>query len=240
MSYPKQLFTRNSKTVISLDFNRHDTCASICSYCYVANTERMYKAYLPKITRNAVLAKTSPEEFAEKLNMEYWKLRKSKSRKMQVLSKLPVRLYGAGDYIPEHYDFISKLSFKTYIISKNLTRSDYKDELIKIISLDTVTKVILSFDMSNINLYTACAHMFGLDKIGFAFTGLPDEFAKVLKQYPKFNIFFNISNKQLEKEKSRSFKEQCPCDSGGLKLENSCTKCNKCWRSSVSKEFLKR
>ncbi len=200
----------------------------------------MYKAYLPKITRNAVLAKTSQKEFAEKLNMEYWKLRKSKSRKMQVLSKLPVRLYGAGDYIPEHYDFISKLSFKTYIISKNLTLLSYKEELIKVLALDTVTKVILSFDRSNISSYTTCAHLFGSDKIGFAFTGLPDEFLKIKQQYPNFNIFFNISNKKSEKDKSKMIKEQCPCDSGGLKLEDSCSKCNKCWRSSISKEFLKR
>lgn len=93
-----QVFTKNSKTVLSIDFDRISTCPQICSYCYVGNMERIYPTYKAKIERNANLAKENPGNFAEQLNNEYGQLRKSKSKNYLNLNKLPVRVYGSGDY----------------------------------------------------------------------------------------------------------------------------------------------
>ena len=74
-----RIFTTNSKTILSLDFDRISTCDQICDYCYVGQLEKIYKAYKPKIERNELLAKDNPKQFASDLNAEYRKLRKSKA-----------------------------------------------------------------------------------------------------------------------------------------------------------------
>lgn len=232
------VFTHNSKTVISLDFDRVSTCSQICSYCYVKNTERMYKSYLPKTTKNAEFALKDPALFADTLNGEYRKLINSKQKLTEGLHKLPVRLYGSGDYIKEHYEFMKLLNFNFYIISKNLTLTSYQSELLKLSKLSNITNILLSFDSQNISNYTDVTNFVKANNITnykLAFTGLADEFTKVKQTHPHWNIFFNISDKKIEKDKSKLFKEQCPCDSGALAVEKSCTKCSKCWRSSTIK-----
>ncbi len=234
------VFTRNSKTVISLDFERTSTCSQICTYCYVKNTERMYKSYLPKITENAEFAIKDPALFAETLNNEYRKLINSKQKITEGLHKLPVRLYGSGDYIKEHYEFIKLLDFNFYIISKNLTLNSYQSELLKVSNLPNLTNILLSFDSQNISNYTDVSNFVkqnNITKYKFAFTGLADEFTTIKQTYPVWNIFFNISEKNIEKDKSKLIREQCPCDSGALSSEKSCTKCSKCWRSSTVKNI---
>jgi len=208
------------------------TCPQICSYCYVENMERIYKAYSAKIEQNYQIALNKPDAFAAQLNSEYKKLRNSKSKKWKRLPKLPVRLYGSGDYIPGHYKFLSNLDFKFYIISKSLTTSLMESQLEKVLKLNNLTSIVLSFDKDNIKNYAYAKKYFNSDKIKFAYTGLPYEFEKLTD---KFNIFFNISDKNIDKVYTRKFKEQCPCDSGIIKAQEACSICNKCWRSSLTK-----
>ena len=100
-----QVFTKNSKTILSVDFNREQTCYQICEYCYVTNLERIYNTYADKIKRNDNLAKDNPKTFAQQLNTEYTKIRRSSSKQYVRVENLPVRIYGSGDFIPEHLDW---------------------------------------------------------------------------------------------------------------------------------------
>ena len=104
-----------------------------------------------------------------------------------------------------------------------------------LLKIPNLTKLVLSFDDQNMVTYSNVSNYYGQDKIGFAYTGMADDFNKIKAEGYKFTIFFNISNKKIEKEKSRKIREQCPCDSGILAHEKSCSICNKCWRSSVTK-----
>ncbi|KKM71366.1 hypothetical protein LCGC14_1431300 [marine sediment metagenome] len=231
-----QAFTQNSKTILSIDFDRFATCPTICSYCYVGNMERIYPAYKAKIENNVNWAKDNPENFAAQLNTEYRKHRKSKAKNYSGLEKLPVRVYGAGDYHPIHYEWMKKVEFKFFIISKTLTLPHMHNELRKLLKLKKLTKVCLSFDQHNLENYRINKKFFKKDKINFAYTGMADEFNSVKSKKYNFDIFFNISNKRIEKEKSRLIKEQCPCDSGVLAHNKSCSICSKCWRSSVTQK----
>ena len=231
-----RIFTTNSKTILSLDFDRFTTCDQICDYCYVGQLEKIYKAYKPKIERNEQLATENPKQFALDLNAEYRKLRKSKSKLFHRLDKLPVRIYGSGDFKPHHLKFLKELDFKFYLISKNITQRHMTMFLDPLLKLDNLTKIILSFDSQNMGTYDNVKEYFGQDKIGFAYTGMADTFNAIKAEGKyKFTIFFNISNKRIEQEKSRLIKEQCPCDSKALAHAKSCSFCNKCWRSSVTK-----
>jgi len=231
-----QAFTMNSKTLLSVDFDRFKTCPQICDYCYVGNLERLYPAYKAKLTRNTDWAAQNSDEFAESLNTEYKKYRKSKSIKFDRLDKLPARIYGSGDFIPEHLSFMKKLDFKFYVISKSLTNPAWKPVLDKLVSLPNLTKVILSLDNQNIENQVYTENYYGKDKFGISYTGMVDDFDKLKKAGLKTTIFFNISNKKVDMIKSRSHKEQCPCDTGLLAHNKACSFCNKCWRSSVTKE----
>ena len=228
-------FTSNSKTILSVDFDRFKTCDTICDYCYVGQMERIYPSYKGKIERNDKQARDNPSAFAESLNTEYRKARKSKSKVMQRLDKLPVRIYGSGDYIFEHYEFMKDLDFKFYIISKSLTEKHRHSHISKLLKLDLLTTICLSFDLGNLSNYYNLKQLFGTDRLKFTFTGSADEFNALKKTGHNFDIFFNTSNKKVEKEKSRLIKEQCPCDSGAMEHVKSCSKCNKCWRSSITK-----
>lgn len=106
-----------------------------------------------------------------------------------------------------------------------------ENQLNEVLKLPNLTSVVLSFDEQNLKNYTHAVKFFGQDRITFAFTGKPKEF-EVLKE--KFNIFFNTSDKKLDKLYTRKFKEQCPCDSGLLPSAQACSHCNKCWRSSLT------
>ena len=228
-------FTANSKTILSVDFNRDKTCSQICSYCYVENMERIYPAYSNKINSNYEWALKDANSFASQLNTEYWKLRNSKAKNWKRLHKLPVRIYGSGDYIPTHYNFLSQLTFKFFIISKTLTLKTMKFQVDQLHAVKNLASIVYSFDKDNLKNYKYIhASYFGKDRCKLAFTGMPDDFKLLLEQGYKFDIFFNISGKQIELQKSRNFKEQCPCDSGVLAHAESCSHCNKCWRSSVS------
>jgi hypothetical protein len=215
--------------------DRRTTCKAICEYCYVANLERIYPTYHTKIVKNANEAKDNPTTFAERLNEEYSRYRKSSLKKMDRLDKLPVRFYGSGDFIPEHLTIYKNLTFKHYIITKNLLRPEYRKYLKEIAAIDNVTNVVLSFDFSNISWYKDFTQYRGIDKYSFAFTGTADDFSSLKSKDFQFDIFFNISNKQVEKDKSKLLKEQCPCDSGSMAHNKSCSYCSKCWRSNITK-----
>jgi len=202
----------------------------------VGQLEKIYKAYKPKIEKNEKLAKDNPSLFAKRLNDEYNKLIKSKAKNYARLDKLPVRIYGSGDFKPHHLHFLKQLKFKFYIISKNITQRHMTMFIDPLLKLENLTKIVLSFDNQNMNTYSHVRDYLNKDKIGFAYTGMADDFNLIKTQGYKFTIFFNISNKKVEKEKSRRIKEQCPCDSGLLAHDKSCSFCNKCWRSSVTKQ----
>lgn len=225
-------FTVNRKTILSVDFDRMNTCPQICSYCYVNTTEKIYSGYLQKIKRNNQWALNNPEEFADTLNKEYSKV--ETSRKFDKL-KLPIRLYGSGDFIPVHYKFISKLNFPFYMISKSLTMKYMTSFIPVLLELENLTSIVLSFDKDNISNYENVKEWFGKDRIKFSYTGLYEEYVN-LQDY-KFNIFFNIKKNKAEISKARLIKEQCPCDTKLIKSEKACTICNKCWRSTRSKKM---
>lgn len=229
-------FTKNQKTVVSVDFDRDSTCPQICDYCYVENMERIYQAYADKIKRNDSWSREKPENFARQLNTEYRKLRKSKAKSNEGLEKLPVRIYGSGDYIPEHYEWLKHLDFKFYIISKSLTFPRFDEERQKLLGLPNLTNIVLSFDNQNIDNYDHVKHLYKTDRFQFAFTGenfdwqLQTEFND-----REFGIFFNTGRKNSDEEFSAKVKQSCPTDAGKLDLQKACTKCNKCWRSSKTK-----
>lgn len=223
-------FTFNSKTLLSVDFDRESTCLHKCPWCYCNNMERLYPLWKIKIRQNSIKAKETPKQFAQQLNLEYSYLINSKQRKLVRLSKIPIRIYGSGDYIFEHLEFLKNLNFKHFIISKNLTTGSYINEIEKLLQYDyNLTSLVLSFYASNIENYKLITNYIGFKKIKLAYTGMPDEFNEIKHKY-KFNIFFNVSKKKSERAKSRLIKEQCPCDSGLLAHNESCTFCNKCWR----------
>lgn len=231
------LFTNNSKTVISLDFDR-STCDQQCAYCYVINLERIYPAYREKLKTNEFISRDDWKSFASNVNAEYLKLRNSKSKQYTRLHKLPVRIYGSGDYQPHHFKIFEQFDFKFYIISKNLTAIKYEKELKKLLSLQNLTSIVLSFDSDNLDeRFKRLQRLRKNDKIKFAFTGLPDEFTELKsKSNLKFDIFFNTSKTNDNKQKTRDHREQCPCTSGLIPTKEACTICSKCWRSSVSRE----
>lgn len=230
-----QIFTNNSKTLLSVDFDRFKTCPQICDYCYVGNSERLYPAYKTKLTSNHEWSIKDPKSFASTLNAEYKKYRSSKSKIYDRLNKLPVRIYGSGDFIPEHLEWLKRLTFKFFIISKSLTNKDLFHYINKLLKLDNLTKVILSLDNQNIENYNRIKNLYSTDKIGISYTGLADDFNGWKAVGIKTNIFFNTSNKKVEKQKSRGIKEQCPCDSGLLAHAKSCSYCSKCWKSSITR-----
>lgn len=229
-----ECFTGNQKTVVSVDFDRGSTCLQHCSYCYVDNMERIYPSYLAKITRNSETVKADPVDFAERLNKEYGKARNSKAKQYERLNKLPVRIYGSGDFIPEHLAFLQNADFKFFIISKNLTTDGLRDYIDELLKIDNLTSIQLSFDMANIGNYEKVKHLYGQDRIGFSFTGLSDDLTRLKEEGYQFNVYFNIAKRKAEYEKARLHREACPADAGKLKLQKACTHCNRCWRSSVT------
>ncbi len=232
-----QSFTGNQKTILSVDFDRASTCMQTCTYCYVNNMERIYPSYLGKTIRNSEKTKTSErrKEFADSLNSEFTKARNSKSKQFDGLARIPVRIYGSGDFIPDHYEVLDQVNFKFYMISKNLTNSNMNLWIDKLLSIDNLTKLRLSFDNQNMGNYKLVEQLYGRDRIGFAFTGIPEDFIKQKESGYKFDVFFNISKKSIDVQKARKNKEQCPADTKLINLQKACTKCSKCWRSSVTR-----
>lgn len=231
-----EAFTKNQKTILSVDFNRDETCPQICDYCYVDQMERIYQAYADKIKRNVSWSEEDPDNFARQLNNEYAWCRKSSAKAYKKLDNLPVRIYGSGDYIPEHYAWLSQLEFKFYIISKSLTFPGMDEEREKLLGLPNLTNIVLSFDNQNIDNYDDVKHLYKTDRFQFAFTGenidwqLQTEFND-----REFGIFFNTGRKNSDKEFSAKVTESCPTDGGKLDLQKACAVCNKCWRSSKTK-----
>lgn len=228
-----KILTNNTKTILSLDFNRDKTCPSICSYCYVDKLERIYPAYSSKLTSNYEQALQSPETFASIINAEYKKARKSKSKAYAKLHKLPLRIYGSGDYIPAHYNFMKHLDCKFYIISKSLTMSTMSYHRTKLFKLNNLTQIVFSFDSNNLQNYKNVKQLYNRDRVAFAFTGTPQEFTNSKTQGLKFNIFFNTAKNKSSVLLARKHNEQCPCDTDLIPSSGACTVCNKCWRSSV-------
>ena len=232
-----ECFTENQKTILSIDFDRPGTCIQICDYCYVENMERIYPAYLAKIKRNSDFMKTKQGQidFAERLNKEYEKARKSKSKTLERLDRIPVRVYGSGDFIVEHFEVLKRLNFKFFVISKNVTTTNLRPYIDRLLALKNLTTLCLSFDNQNMRTYKDVKHYFKQNKIRFMFTGLPDSFQSWKNLGLQFDVFFNIKKTKEEKDKAKNFKERCPADVGEMKLQKACTYCNKCWRSTVTK-----
>jgi len=198
--------------------------------------ENIYPAYLDKIKRNNSRVKDNAENFARQLNTEYRKHRKSKSKKMKRLDKMPVRIYGSGDYIKDHYNFLSNLSFKFYIISKSLTMKDFSDDLNLLRQLPNLTRIVLSFDNENIKHYSNVKELYKTDGIQFAFTGTSEDWILQTEfNERKFGIFFNIGKKKVDIEANKNIRESCPALSKKISHAKACSKCNKCWRSSKTK-----
>ena len=186
-------FTENTKTILSVDFDRQSTCLQFCDYCYVTNMEKIYPTYLNKITRNGDMAKNNPNKIIDFLNEEYKKYRSSKSKKYGRLDKLPVRIYGSGDYLPEHYQILEKLEFKFFVISKNIVRTNLIGEIPKLLNLKNLTNLVLSLDDQNIlGGYQRIKHYHGADRVSLAYTGMPDSFEQWKNSGLLFDIFFNI------------------------------------------------
>lgn len=224
------LFTNNQKTIVSIDFDRINTCKEICNYCYIENMERIYPAYKAKVERNTELVKDNPINFANLINTEYSKYKKSKAKQYEKLDKLPVRIFGGGDYIPEMYPFFEALDFDFFIISKTLTEPDMREDLQKLVALPHMRSVLLSFDTHNKQNWHLCQDLWEKPKIKFAFTGTPLDMEMEKLSDKTYTVFFNTGDKKIEKEASKQFKERCPADSGELKLQAACTVCHKCWR----------
>lgn len=185
-------FTVNSKTILSVDFNRDKTCSQICSYCYVNNMERIYQAYSTKIDKNYNWALSNPAEFAAQLNTEYWKLRNSKAKTWKRLNKLPVRIYGSGDYIPGHYNFLKNLNFKFFIISKTLTLKTMAFQIQALLELTNLTTQESEKKEKN---YYRSERMFGSFKLSFT---LPAEVDSEKVEAKFEDGMLNISLKKLE------------------------------------------
>lgn len=234
MSY--KAFTKNSKTILSVDFDRRGTCPQWCDYCYVDNMENIYPAYLDKIQRNNSWAIDNSDNFARQLDNEYAFARRSQAKDISGIEKLPVRIYGSGDYIPQHFDFLSKVNFKFYIISKALTLPSMKEERKKLNELPNCTRIVLSFDNENIQNYDGVKHLYRTDGYQFAFTGDKEDWL-LQTEFNKraFGIFFNIGRKNSDKEFSAKVRESCPALADKIPHAKACSKCNKCWRSSKTK-----
>jgi hypothetical protein len=201
--------------------------------------ERIYPAYANKVKLNTSWAKDNPDNFAENLNTTYWKLRQSKSKDLQRLKHLPVRIYGGGDYTLDHYNFLSKLTFKFFMISKSLTRQDFIDEIPKLLALPNLTRIVLSFDNENIKNYENVKHLYKTDKIQFSFTGsILDWNLQTEFNSRAFGVFFNTSDKKADKLLARNIRQTCPTESNKLPLKHACSICNKCWRSSVTRDGI--
>lgn len=235
-----QTFTTNSKTILSVDFHRDPTCLQRCNYCYVDNMERIYPAYEDKIWRNAeqITNTEGQKQFAQQLNTEYRKARRSDAKAYKRLEKLPVRIYGSGDYMRDHFEWIKRLQFKFFLISKNLTRPDHYDDILKLFGLDNLTTLVLSFD--NQNLMQNYAHLKGLigsDRIQFSFTGETDHFAQWKDMGYHFDIFFNILSKRHKEQAkaAKHSKQACPAEAGFLDNKRACSHCHRCWFSSKTK-----
>jgi len=199
--------------------------------------ENIYPAYLEKIQKNNSWSTDNPTTFARQLNTEYRKRRKSKSKKMKRLDKLPVRIYGSGDYIKSHFDWLCILNFNFYIISKSLTMKEFSDDLTKLRQLQNLTRIVLSFDTENIKNYENVKHLYKTDGIQFAFTGDKEDWLLQTEfNHREFGIFFNIGKKKADKEFNRSVRESCPALSDKLAHNKACSYCNKCWRSSKTKD----
>ena len=196
--------------------------------------EQIYPSYLGKIQRNTKQVKDDPIAFAERLNNEYGKARKSKAKNFERLDKIPVRIYGSGDFIPEHFTVLENLKFKFFMISKNLTTPAMTQYIDKLLTIPRLTTLRLSFDSSNMSNYNAVKKYFGKDRIGFCYTGLAGDFQEQKDAGYKFDVFFNILHKHSEIAEARLHSEKCPVDVGALKLQKACTHCNRCWRSSVT------
>jgi hypothetical protein len=196
--------------------------------------ERIYPAYGDKIRRNTDEALASPEAFAAELNLEYQKFRKSSAKDLEGLEKLPVRIYGSGDYVREHLEVLKRLNFKFFLISKTLTEPDFEEDLEQLLQLPNLTSIVLSFDKHNEGNHSGIRHRFNQDKIKFSYTGLVPEFSEAQSSGTSYNIFFNISNKNADKALSKGFSQRCPADSGDIPLQKACTKCHKCWHSTTT------
>lgn len=233
----REAFTKNSKTILSVDFDRTGTCPQRCKYCYVDNMENIYPAYLDKIKRNNSWANDNADNFARQLTTEYRKHRRSKSKQMRHLENLPVRIYGSGDYISEHYDFLSQLEFNFYIISKSLTMKEFAGDLAALRQLPNLTRIVLSFDNENIKNYDNVKHLYQQDGIQFAFTGTGEDWILQTEfNNRKFGIFFNIGTKKADIAFNNTVRESCPALAKRIPHAKACATCNKCWRSSKTKK----
>jgi len=219
-----QILGTNGKTLISMDFDRHTTCQSLCEYCYVGRIE-WRQHWRQKITRNANAVRENPVNFAKQANTDYTTIKLN--AKNTVRERLPhsiTRIYGAGDFEPCHLTMFKNLNFKFYIISKALTRKENTSNLLELLKIKNLQKVNLSYDLNNLGNYTKLQH----PKVQRCFTGTPDEYDSISSKYT-FRIFFNRSKKHVDLRKYLKYKNRCVGYSKESTKEYICTHCKKCW-----------
>lgn len=187
--------------------------------------EKYIKHYTSNTDKNCEMATENPEDFAQQCNNTLRKLKTSKAKDWQALKiGRPIRIYGVGDYVPQHYEFLKELDFDFYIISKSIIR--YK-EIDKVLQLNNLSKLVLSYYSGNLNLYTT--EYYEEPKINYAFTGTSEEFSNALANRGHFDLFYNIEKNKAGYAAAKQYRNACPVDSGRLELAEACVTCSRCY-----------
>jgi hypothetical protein len=106
-----------------------------------------------------------------------------------------------------------------------------------LLELNNLTSLLLSLDSVNKKNFENIKSHLGQDKVKLCFTGLPADFL-VLEENIKAKVdpFFNIGKRRkADKELGQTIKVSCPADNGKIQLQEACTKCSRCWKSSATK-----
>jgi len=219
------ILTKNSKTGWSLDFDRKSTCEHNCRYCYVTQMEKIYPAYYDKVVRNGKMAKWQNGKMIKMLNEE---LEKKKL-------KTPLRVYGGGDFQPEHMEIFRHIATTCYIISKNLTLKKNLEFLKELISIKNVTRILLSYDTQTLHRNRPIIES---DKIKYCFTGEVEQYKEYVENKFNFDIYFNVRKTKAAKAIAAFISIACPCDAGCIKHDLACLQCRRCWESYKIKNLL--
>ena len=216
------ILTKNSKTGWSLDFDRRSTCEHNCTYCYVTQMEKIYPAYYAKVVRNGKMAKWQNGKMIKMLNEEVIKKQ----------LKAPLRIYGGGDFQPEHMEIFRNIAVPCYIISKNLTLEKNFEFLKELILIKNVTKIILSYDVQTLHRNRPNIES---DKIKYCFTGTVEQYKEYVENKLNFNIYFNTKKTKAAKALAALIPVACPCDAGCIKHDLACLQCKRCWETETCK-----
>lgn len=214
------ILSDNSKTGLSLDFDRASTCEHNCSYCYVKGVELRSPNYRKKVIENGKMAKWQNEKMVKELNEELT----GKHEKGKLLA--PLRIYGGGDFQPEHMVIFEKIAFPCYIISKNLTKEKNFKYINQLTNINNVTKIILSYDVETLHRERPTIKS---NKILYCFTGEVEQHKQFVENKYTFDIYFNIRKTAKAKNLAAKIPTACPCDAGCIGHALACLGCKRCW-----------